>query len=241
MRTQSALAGDDASHCSAAGTAGGRRSAFYPATLQAPDGAMTLNSGGNYVEPYFATKALIVAQDGGLDVREAAKAWIEWVLPRQRPDGLFRRFCRVNGEWRDCAPADADDSMLALWMQLLYRMAPATGMPAEWQRSLALSARQLAKLRNQRLGVYHISTRNHVALLMDNIEVYAALKDVARAQLRLHDPAASPPTLKPSISRPRSSASSGTVAPDAFVLRCRRIVPPFIPTALPRFIPGWRT
>jgi hypothetical protein len=165
--------------------------AFYPETLQAPDGAMTLNPGGNYVEPYFATKALIVAQDGGLDVRDAAMAWIRWVLPRQQPDGLFRRFCRVNGEWRDCAPADADDSMLALWMQLLYRMAPSAGMPAEWLRSLALSARQLAKLRNQRLGVYHISTRNHVALFMDNIEVYAALKDVARAQLRLHDPAAS--------------------------------------------------
>ena len=43
--------------------------------LQAPDGAVTLNPGGNYVEPYFATKALIVAQDGGLDVREAASAW----------------------------------------------------------------------------------------------------------------------------------------------------------------------
>jgi hypothetical protein len=165
--------------------------AFYPETLQAPDGAMTLNPGGNYVEPYFATKALIVAQDGGLDVRDAAAAWIRWVLPRQQPDGLFRRFCRINGEWRDCAPADADDSMLALWMQLLYRMAPSIGMPAEWQRSLALSARQLAKLRNPRLGVYHISTRNHVALFMDNIEVYAALKDVARAQSRLHDPAAS--------------------------------------------------
>jgi hypothetical protein len=190
MRTQTARLGMIVGLlCCALLPAGG--TAFYPETLQSPDGAMTLNSGGNYVEPYFATKALIVAQDGGLDVHEAANAWIKWVLPRQRPDGLFRRFCRVNGEWRDCAPADADDSMLALWMQLLYRMAPATGMPAEWQRSLALSARQLAKLRNQRLGVYHISTRNHVALLMDNIEVYAALKDVARAQLRLHDPAAS--------------------------------------------------
>src|ERR1700690_339553 len=71
-------------------------SAFYPATLQSPDGAITLNSGGNYVEPYFATKALIVAQDGGLDVHKAAEAWIGWALPRQRPDGLFRRFCRAD-------------------------------------------------------------------------------------------------------------------------------------------------
>lgn len=170
---------------------------FYPATFQGPDGAITLTQGGDYVEPYFATKALIVAQDGGLDIHEAAQSWINWALPRQRPDGLFRRFCRANSNakhadyaWRDCAPADADDSMLGLWMQLLYRMAPSTGLPVEWQRSIALAAKQLAKLRNGRLGVYHISRLNHVALFMDNIEVYAALKDVARGQLRLHDPAA---------------------------------------------------
>jgi len=177
--------------------AGGATS-FSPATFQDPDGAITLTRGGNYVEPYFATKALIVAHDGGLDIHQAARAWIDWALPRQRPDGLFRRFCRANTNtnpsadyaWRDCAAADADDSMLALWMQLLYRMAPSTGMPAEWQRSITLAAKQLAKLRNRRLGVYHISRLNHVALFMDNIEVYSALKDVARGQLRLHNPAA---------------------------------------------------
>jgi hypothetical protein len=76
-------------------------------------------------------------------------------------------------------------------MQLLYRIAPSTGMPAQWKRSVELSAKQLDKLRNGRLGVYHVSQRNHVALFMDNIEVYAALKDVARAQRRLNDPAAS--------------------------------------------------
>lgn len=164
--------------------------AFHPQTFQAPDGAMVLNPGGNYIEPYFATKALIVAQDGGLDIREAASAWINWNLPRQRADGLFRRFCEANGEWRDCAPADADDSMLALWMQLLYRMAPGAGMPANWQHSIDLSAKQLDKLYNRRLGLYHISKRDHVALLMDNVEVYAALKDVSQAQSRLDDPAA---------------------------------------------------
>ncbi len=171
--------------------------AFDPQTFQSPDGALVLNPGGNFVEPYFATKALIVAEDGGLDIHQAAEAWIGWALPRQQASGLFRRFCRANGDnnnsdddWRDCAPADADDSMLALWMQLLYRMAPTAGMSPEWQRSVKLSARQLAKLRNWRLGVYHISRRNHVALLMDNVEVYAALKDVAQAQSRLGDPAA---------------------------------------------------
>ena len=163
---------------------------FHPQTFQSPDGAMVLNPGGNYIEPYFATKALIVAQDGGLDIHEAASAWINWILPRQRADGLFRRFCETHGEWRDCAPADADDSMLALWMQLLYRMAPAKGLPADWQHSITLSAKQLEKLYNRRVGLYHISKRDHVALLMDNVEVYAALKDVSQAQFRLDDPAA---------------------------------------------------
>lgn len=163
---------------------------FSPETLQAADGAVLLNAGGTYVEPYFATKALITAQDGGLDVHDAAEAWINWALPRQRSSGLFRRFCQVNTQWRDCAAADADDSMLALWMQLLYRMAPDSGLPASWQRSIALSEKQLDKLYNRRLGLYHISSGNHVALLMDNIEVYSALKDVAQAQHRFHDPAA---------------------------------------------------
>jgi hypothetical protein len=160
-------------------------------TLQTSDGAIVLTPGGNYVEPYFATKALLVAQDAGMDVRGAAQAWIRWALPRQTSRGLFRRFCRSGSTWRDCAPADADDSMLALWMQLAYRMAPSAGMPPDWQRSVDLAYGQLEKLRNRRLHVYHVSQRNHVALLMDNVEVYAALKDIARAQSRLRQPVAS--------------------------------------------------
>lgn len=162
---------------------------FDPLTFQQVAGALTLNPGGTYVEPYFATKALIVAQDGGLDVHDVALAWIGWYLPRQRPNGLFGRFCSVNQQWRDCGPADADDSMLALWIELLYRMAPSTGLPPQWQHSIALSSRQLEKLRNRRLDLYHVSDLNHVALFMDNIEVYAALKDISRQQRRLEDPA----------------------------------------------------
>lgn len=170
-----------------------RAAVFDPGTFQTPDGALVLNPGGSYVEPYFATKALIVAQDGGLDVHESAMAWIEWLLPRQKPNGLFRRFCRTGAgdqRWRDCGPADADDSMLALWMQLLYRMTPANGMPADWEHSVTLAASQLEKLHNHRLGLYHISAHNHVALLMDNVEVYTTLKDVAQTQQRWNDPAA---------------------------------------------------
>ncbi len=172
-------------------TAGAGTPEFRLEAFQSSDGAIVLSSGGNYVEPYFATKALIVAQDAGMDVSGPAEAWIRWALPRQSSRGLFHRFCRSGNSWRACAAADADDSMLALWVQLLYRMAPSSGMPSEWQRSAHLAYGQLEELRNRRLGVYHVSQRNHAALLMDNVEVYSALKDIARAQSRLHEAAAS--------------------------------------------------
>jgi hypothetical protein len=162
--------------------------AFVPAHYSKPDGALVLLTDGNYVEPYFATKALLTAQDAGLDVRSVALAWINWVLPRQRKDGRIDRYClTAAGTWKRCAHADADDSMLALWLQLLYRMAPDSGLPAEWQESAVRAQHHLASLRNRRLGVYHISHGNHVALLMDNVEVYSALCDVAAAQARFGD------------------------------------------------------
>ncbi len=159
---------------------------FAPGRYQAPDGALLLQpSTEDYVEPYFATKALIVAQDSGLDIRQAGLSWIRWSLQRQRSDGRFERYCRKQGaDWRACGSADADDSMLALWLQLLYRLAPDSGLPPQWQPSERKAQAQLAKLRNGRLGVYHVSGRNHVALFMDNVEVYGALKDIARAQIR---------------------------------------------------------
>lgn len=161
---------------------------FAPGPYGTAQGALVLLSGGDYVEPYFATKSLLVAQDTGLDVRKPALAWIEWAMARQRKDGRFERYCRTaSSAWRSCGAADADDSMLALWLQLLYRLAPDHGLPAEWQQSATRAESQLKSLRNARLGVYHISHRNHVALFMDNVEVYAALRDVADAQERFGD------------------------------------------------------
>jgi len=161
---------------------------FVPGPYGTAEGALVLLSGGDYAEPYFATKALLVAQDTGLDVRQPALAWIKFAMPRQRKDGRFDRYCRVaSGGWRSCGVADADDSMLALWLQLLYRLAPDSGLPAEWQQSALRAEAHLKSLRNARLGVYHISHKNHVALFMDNVEVYAALRDIADAQQRFGD------------------------------------------------------
>src|SRR5205807_3778104 len=174
--------------CSSGGTAQSSSSQFAPESYRSADGALLLTTHGNYVEPYFATKALLAAQDAGLDIRQAGLAWVGWALQRQRKDGRFDRYCQKAGaDWKSCGAADADDSMLALWLQLLYRLAPDSGLPAEWLPSAQKAQSQLAKLRNSRLGIYHVSGRNHVPLFMDNVEVYSALKDIARAQARFGD------------------------------------------------------
>ena len=158
---------------------------FDPNGYQRPDGAISLLHHGDYIEPYFATKALLLAQQAGLDIREPVRQWIKWLLPRQDKHGGFGRYCRKPGsDWKLCAAADADDSMLALWLEMLYTNAPNSGIPPEWQPSVRKARDSLNRLRNRRLGVYHISGSNHVALLMDNVEVYSALMAIAHSEER---------------------------------------------------------
>ena len=165
--------------------ASGAAPEFDPNGYQFSDGAVSLHYRGDYVEPYFATKALLLAEDAGLDVREPIQKWIAWLLPRQETNGSFGRYCRKGSlSWHLCATADADDSMLALWLQLLYTNAPDSGLPVEWQASVKRAEKGLEGVRNSRLGVYHVSRQNHVALLMDNVEVYSALVAISRAQQR---------------------------------------------------------
>lgn len=153
---------------------------FNIGAYQDSDGAITLTPNGTQVEPYFATKALVVAQDAGLDTRDASMKWIAWVLAHQRGDGRIDRWCKKKGpEWRRCADADADDSMLALWTQLLYRNGTDKGLPLEWQQSADKALAYLNTLRNKQ-GVYFIARHNRTPLFMDNIEIYSAFKDISR-------------------------------------------------------------
>lgn len=146
------------------------------AGYQRPEGAITVRFQGDTVDPYFAAKALLSARDAGLDARQAARAWIRWLLPFQRPDGGFDRFCLKDGRFLPCAPADADDAMAAVWIELLARFALPAGLPNEWRKSLTQAERNLSTLRDHDTGVYQISSHLPVALLMDNLEVYSALK-----------------------------------------------------------------
>jgi hypothetical protein len=154
---------------------------------QHPDGSITVRAAGSFLDPYFPTKALIVAHDAGLDVRAPALAWIDWLRARQRPDGRFARYCGGPGTWTVCGEEDADDAMLALWMQLLYTMSPSDRLPGEWMATAIAAESYLDTVRDPSSGVYQISRAQPTALFMDNVEVYAGLRESASAWRRYGD------------------------------------------------------
>lgn len=147
---------------------------------QRDDGAITTHYQGKFVDPYFAMKALLSARELGLDIAEPGRRWIDWMLARPTVDGLFGRYCMATDDsWQQCQQADADDSLLALWLALLHLSAPADGLPVAWRSSARQSQAALEQLYDAKLGGYVISPSKRVALLMDNCEVVAALRSVA--------------------------------------------------------------
>jgi hypothetical protein len=152
---------------------------------QTPDGAITVNEHGDFVDPYFANRALTLADENGMDVRAVAERWIRWLMARQLADGRFERYCQSNGsDWSPCKPADADDAGLAVWLELLYRMAPASGLPTAWQASATRANRHLESLRDPTSALYFVSHDVRVSLLMDNVEVYHLFRMMAEASRR---------------------------------------------------------
>src|SRR5437016_6265023 len=47
---------------------------------QNPDGAITVNEHGDFVDPYFANRALTLADESGIEVRLIAERWILWLI-----------------------------------------------------------------------------------------------------------------------------------------------------------------
>ncbi len=165
------------------------------------DGAITVAAQGAFVDPYFANKALIIAFEAGLDVTDVTRHWLAWVLPKQRADGGFDRFCEAQTKWSTCRRADADDSTLATFLQLnaLFRRAlqnrndPPAKASIELLDSPAMMVAErkadalLQTLRTPR-GSYRVFADESVEYLMDNTEVYAGLvainQPVRAAQLK---------------------------------------------------------
>ena len=158
-----------------------------------PDGAIsTLPIGKGdpsrpQVDPYFANQALITEIQGGVDVKREVINWLRWLLPRQRSDGGFDRYCLKGKVWLSCAKADADDSTAATTIQLIALSK--VQLPGDL-RAQAEAASQKANYMLQRLRLPSGTYKAHIDLaapvveyLMDNAEVYAALKDSGQHQL----------------------------------------------------------
>jgi hypothetical protein len=155
---------------------------------QRQDGAITLYQNGDRIDPYFASKALLIAHATGLDVQRSATAWIEWAIRQQRSDGLFYRICIKNDAYHDCEPADADDAMLAVWIELLTTFSPTSRMPGHWQHSMRKAYLFLTtSLYDRQRKIFLISRSQSVGLFMDNTEVYSALRSLSNYYSRLGD------------------------------------------------------
>ena len=147
-------------------------------------GAITILNGGEITDPYFALQAMLLAHDNGLNISGPAEKFANWLVPRQKPDGTFDRFCQsATKTWVSCKAADADDSLLALWMRLLQTMPEQLGKNLAWKNSYAASEKALANLFQPSQGIYMVSPVILHGLFMDNLEVWSL-----KAHLKLVKP-----------------------------------------------------
>ncbi len=138
------------------------------------DGAITVLHKGDSADPYFAMQALLLAHENGMDISTPAAKFVNWLVPMQKPDGTFDRFCRrVENKWVSCKTADADDSLLAIWMKLLETMPAQLNKNPVWKKSYRISKTSLDHLFQPSRGIYMVSPVYLHGLFMDNLEVWS--------------------------------------------------------------------
>lgn len=135
------------------------------------DGAISVQHQGSTVDPYFALQALLLAREYGLDIAPYAQPWAHWLVQRQKPDATFDRFCRAGPVWAPCKTADADDTLLALWMRLLDTLPADAARHPRWAASYRATTAALAALKEPARGIYLVSPVYQHGLFMDNLEV----------------------------------------------------------------------
>jgi len=143
-----------------------------------PDGAMTVFAQGDYVEPYVAIEALLVAHRLGVDVQAPAVGFANWLLPYQQANGTFPRICRsgasgTSGGWSVCGQADADDSQAVFWCLLVNEILHG---PPQLLASCSLSLLHLATLWDPKRTTFQAFADRPEAYFADNVEVTGALK-----------------------------------------------------------------
>ena len=145
------------------------------------DGAITVLYHGDSSDPYFAMQALLLAHENGMDISLPANKFADWLVSRQKPDGTFDRFCRSDGaNWASCKTADADDSLLAIWMKLLETMPAQMKANFVLAKSHAISKKALDHLFQPSRGIYMVSPVYMHGLFMDNLEVWSQKSYLAR-------------------------------------------------------------
>lgn len=137
-------------------------------------GAITVLHGGDSFDPYFSMQALLLAHDNGMDISAPAVKFINWLVPYQKPDGTFDRFCRhADKKWVACKAADADDSLLAMWIKLLDTLPVQLQKNDVWLKSRLVSQESLERLYQPSRGIYMVSHLYLHGLFMDNLEVWS--------------------------------------------------------------------
>ncbi len=148
-------------------------------------GAITVLHKGDSADPYFAMQALLLAHENGMDVSVPAEKFANWLVSRQKPDGTFDRFCRgADKKWVSCKTADADDSLLAIWMKLLETMPAQLARNPVWIKSYQISKVALAHLYQPSRGIYMVSPVVLHGLFMDNLEVWSRMVHLKQPQQR---------------------------------------------------------
>lgn len=164
-----------------------------------PQGALSVQYKGDTVDPYFSLQALLLAHDSGMDIAAYALPFANWLVQRQKPDATFDRFCRNGPVWAPCKIADADDSVLALWMRLLDTMPKQRDSNPTFRKSYAMSKAALSGLLDLKRGTYLVSPVYQHGLFMDNLEVLSWHLSMSPSQATLVKSTA--PQLSSSIRR----------------------------------------
>lgn len=137
-------------------------------------GAITILHQGPASDPYFAMQALLLAHDNGLDIEAPAARFALWLVKYQKPDGTFDRFCRTGpGPWVSCRTADADDSLLAIWLRLLDTLPALVASTPALRKSHLVATSSLEHLFQPSRGIFMVSPVYLHGLFMDNLEVWS--------------------------------------------------------------------
>lgn len=159
------------------------------------DGSFTHLLNGDFIDPYFVNKAFSIllkhAPNKNAPEFAAASTWLNWLLPKQRADGSFDRYCKTEQAWKACQRADADDSTVATTLELLSLVGWGSAQHPKAALVASRAVDLLWKLKAPS-GIFQAHLDSPNAYLMDNCEVYAGLQaasgsalfsDVQRKQL----------------------------------------------------------